>query len=62
MEWQDIATAPKDGTQILLWYKADGHEMGFWDGRCWDDGDFYDNLGSDADFSHWMPLPPPPKP
>lgn len=56
-EWQPIETAPKDGTIILLWYKAIGHEMAFWNGKSWDDGDFYDNLGSDADFTHWMPLP-----
>lgn len=26
MEWQDISTAPKDGTEILIWARWDGEE------------------------------------
>jgi len=65
--WRDIETAPKDGTAILLAYKlwpqfpsGPYGEVAQWD-------DFYcgwagalPETQSDAAFSHWMPLPPPP--
>lgn len=61
--WQDIATAPKDGTDFI--YRTLGGEIG----RCrWDDMDaqhfgagWYDPQ-RDADClpTHWMPLPNPP--
>lgn len=54
--WLPIETAPKDGTVIMLWINY-GHQLGFWNGRSWDDRDFFDNLG---DPSHWQPLPLPP--
>jgi hypothetical protein len=55
--WQPIETAPKDGTAILLC--GAGVRLGFWNGRSWDDGDFFNDLG-DA-FTHWMPIPTPPE-
>ena len=65
--WQDIATAPRDGTQILL-YAAGGQQgVGEWREVCkrsggWLTGDH----GSALIFltevaTHWMPLPEPPK-
>lgn len=59
MEWQDISTAPKDKTSILLFdgFSSGLPVIGFWNGRSWDDGDFFDDLGG---FTHWMPLPKPP--
>lgn len=53
MQWIPIEAAPKDGTKILL-VVDDNLFIGFWNGRSWDDGDFYDDLGA---ASHWMPLP-----
>lgn len=64
MGWQSIESAPKDGTEVLLW------------GRCHLRGSFYGadaNVGWFEDASndwrardlpikptHWMPLPEPP--
>ena len=70
MEWQDISTAPKDGTRILLakivghpshptalWWAAAGH----WSIRFdnWNDGVEPAGL---AGPTHWMPLPTPKEP
>ena len=56
MNWQPIATAPKDGSKILLAKKslmADG----YYSGRCWAWPYIY------AEPTHWQPLPPlPPLP
>lgn len=70
-EWQDIASAPKDGTEILCWFGprigvksaswtecASGFEI--W---CVDDNKFdpYPVRGYNDPFpTHWLPLPPPP--
>lgn len=58
-EWQPIETAPKDTkkpthSRVVLLTDGDSIHLGFWNGKSWDDGDFYDNLG---EMTHWMPLP-----
>lgn len=58
MGWQTIDTAPRDGTKVLLVIE-DSCVIGFWNGRSWDDGDFYDHLGEPR---HWMPIPALPLP
>jgi hypothetical protein len=60
MEWQPIATAPKD-TFIVL---SDGGSLwhGFWHHDCWvtgyDDGRVYVRVILEP--THWAPLPAPP--
>lgn len=67
MDWQPIETAPKDGVrfasreigpEILLVDEAGVRSIGFWNGRSWDDGDYFSDMGV---MTHWMPLPKPPK-
>jgi len=63
-EWQPIETAPKDGTNILVfendnesdaevmianYYGGNGHWSISWDDR-----------GIEINPTHWMPLPKPP--
>lgn len=57
-EWQDISTAPKDGTDVLLGNSHGSLMIGFWNGRAWDDGD---HRSFERWPTHWMPAPPPPE-
>lgn len=58
MDWQDISTAPKDGSVILLYWKAPGVEQEIWAAPfrygAWQTGFWY---ASKDGPSHWMPLP-----
>ena len=66
-EWQPIETAPKDGTEVLVWSEHGGVESAYWEAGC------YGHSGwtiyqirteiAEPDFppTHWMPLPEPPK-
>jgi hypothetical protein len=57
MDWQNISTAPKDGTPILCYEPNTGYiRVLRWDGN-WSDGDTWDDLEP----THWMPLPEKPK-
>ena len=71
-EWQPIETAPRDGTQVLLWGSYNQSVcVGAWRRGGWDamhEGSRV--IESESDFgtdykkcdppSHWMPLPEPP--
>ena len=59
MTWQPIETAPKDGTEILLWEpKGEGICIGcYYPTTGWNNG--YDKLLHTP--THWMPLPEEPK-
>ena len=60
-EWQDISTAPKDGTRILIWCNwptlpsvyACSFECGQWQTGIW-------TAAKRPGPTHWQPLPAPP--
>jgi hypothetical protein len=59
--WQPIATAPKDGTWVLLGGCEYGYSLAVacwvhWHGR----DDWCDYVSRGFKPTHWMPLPPPP--
>lgn len=67
-EWQDISTAPKDGTGILAcsaWIMADGAYRigwvsdGYFDGETWVFGSFDVDPDEYSAPNHWMPLSAP---
>jgi hypothetical protein len=72
MTWQDISTAPKDGTPIVL-YSPDAAEPKIYIG-CWADDEVFDDhpfainwydawTGEEIDVepTHWLALPPTPE-
>jgi len=71
--WKPIETAPRDGTEVLLWDEDSGGscEVAFWSAThsCWLE-DFTADPPAGTDVvgqtvylpTHWMPLPPPPDP
>jgi hypothetical protein len=72
MNWQPIATAPKDGRVVLLWYGGVfvGLVMAWWQEAIpADDGGAriparWEDIGEGFtvnDATHWMPLPAPPE-
>lgn len=61
--WRPIESAPKDGTEVLLWTMIVDVDMGPWRlaGRCTNHKHWWTTVGSIAlEPSHWMPLPEPP--
>ena len=58
--WHPIATAPKDGSDILTYVKCGGISVRFWD--CGDDDEMAWQPRIRGVFpTHWMPLPSPPE-
>jgi hypothetical protein len=61
--WRPIETAPKDGTDILVYCGPASDPI--WGIACWDEGAW--RLWNDAEWrrhdwpTHWMPLPPLPE-
>lgn len=56
MDWQDISTAPKDGTEILTYRRARLQAVAVWCGDGW----YVSDGAKIKDPTHWMPLPSPP--
>lgn len=67
MEWQPIETAPKDGSEILLFCPDDEPQVVagnyYRPAKCWMYADQLMNEVSPdgCQPTHWMPLPEPPK-
>lgn len=63
--WRSMDTAPKDGTLILAYYKADaGIYHVLWndeDHDGWISHDWEITNFEQTDFTHWMPAPPSPE-
>ena len=67
-QWQDIETAPKDGTSILVYKKnkTDDYwcicQVSWFEGRLYADSmeDIIDYEDGILTTTHWMPLPKPP--
>ena len=60
MQWKPIETAPKDGTEILVWFDEAKRHFILW----WFDGDWRFIGGTITPVippNFWMLLPPPPK-
>lgn len=66
MEWQPIETAPKDGTEIIV-YTATKRITTAWfceETKLWPHDEVYSEDGEPCNVgwpTHWMPLPEPPK-
>ena len=60
--WEDMATAPRDGTTLLLYVKAEGEDADYIITGSYDDGMWTDNARGDWMFrpDKWRPLPDPP--
>lgn len=52
--WQDISTAPKDGTRLLVHDDAGACGVAWWNGRWWED-----SFGALWDAVRWLPIPDP---
>lgn len=72
--WQDIATAPKDGTQVDLWSdRGFRYPNAAWDVvdypmdasgdniYGWTDSSHHGSIKNGGPYTHWMPLPTPPE-
>ncbi len=62
--WQDISTAPKDGTWVFLYHKHARIGGWYWDGGIWNNEYLEWGVGEaepELSPTHWMPLPEPPK-
>lgn len=64
MEWRDISSAPRDGTEILVWGKdqSDVYFACFYGGWWVADVHPYEWTELIAPPTHWMSLPQPPEP
>ncbi len=54
--WQPIETAPKDGSEVLVWGTSHVYLAWFENGEWW----ISHRAHVHAPVTHWMPLPAPP--
>jgi hypothetical protein len=60
-DWQDISTAPRDGTEIIVLIRPKVIRLGWWFHPSSRTKDWHDENGNVIHPTHWMPLPAPPK-
>ena len=61
MNWQPIETAPRDGTEILLWEQEfDLYAVGIFS-ELQQEWIGWEEWSEPMNPSHWMPLPEPPE-
>lgn len=63
--WQPMSSAPKDGTQVLIFVPGRYQGAGGISWACYVHGEWLDAMAmrlGPSDISHWMPLPLPPAP
>lgn len=58
--WKPIETAPKDGTEVLIYAPAVGVLMARWNDDIWVDAMVQFNGACPAQPTLWMPVPVPP--
>ena len=58
-EWRDIATAPGDGTRLLVYNRHVGQWVAYFD-LNWQGCPVWSTKRYEMEPTHWMPLPPPP--
>lgn len=60
-DWQPIATAPRDGTQVMLYFPKRYRGKGGISNGSFVGGDWLDlRAMRDNDCTHWKPMPKPP--
>jgi hypothetical protein len=66
--WQDISTAPKDGTWVALWCKDGGVKAGYWANTYFSQDPAWVTYAHRSDSeeiyplpTHWTSLPSPPE-
>jgi hypothetical protein len=57
-EWKPIETAPRDGSDVLIWCYTGEIGIAHFDYATFA---WWHNLCEYPDPTHWMPLPPPPE-
>lgn len=60
-KWQPIETAPKDGTNILVYSESIGRMIAWYKFNNYPFGDWVNLRFDIISPTHWMPLPEPPK-
>ena len=68
--WQDISTAPRDGTRVDLWSskgwrypdaRFDVTDYGDPEAYGWTDANHHGSIEEGGPYTHWQPMPAPPK-
>ena len=58
--WQPIESAPRDGTEVLVYIRPKVFRLGWYFAPSSRTQGWRDENGKQIVPTHWMPLPPPP--